>query len=244
MENRILLSIVFLCSVVLQGCKPEKAIEATVKFVVTHNLNGQTPTIDGALNYTNAAGNTFNLKTLKYYLSNVVLVSTDGSRKELKNYQFVNLTDAASQSFSFEKIPNGSYNKIEFYIGVDSLANSTGTHTGALDPANGMYWGWDFGYRFWLMEGIYQKTTSATSAFGYHIGTDMNLVKVSLPVILKVEGIEKVVTLSCNIDEFFKNPTAWDIKAEESNHSNPGQEAGAATLAKNMADMFSISKIE
>ncbi len=244
MKNRILSSFVLFAAIAWQGCKPEKNIEATVKFVLTYSINGQTPTIDGALSYTNAAGNIFNLKTLKYYLSNVVLVNTDGSRKELKNYQFINLSDASSQNFSFEKIPNGSFSKIEFYIGVDSLANSTGVHTGALDPANQMYWGWDFGYRFWLIEGIYQKTSSITSAFGYHIGTDTNLVKMSLLANFKIDGIERVITLNCNLDEFFKDPTVWDIKSEETNHSFPGQEAGAATLAKNMADMFSVGKIE
>lgn len=228
----------------LPACGPKKADNATVSFVLTHRVNGQAPVLDGPVTYTNAAGNLFNIKVLKYYLSNMTLVGSGTNRVELKNYQFVNLADAATQNFSFGKIPNDNYTHIEFFIGVDSLANSTGTHTGALDPANNMYWGWDFGYRFWLMDGVYEKSAGSTSGYGYHVGTNANLVKILLPATLLVQGEEIVVTLDCNIDEFFKGPNPWDIKAEETNHSFPGQETGAAKLAANMADMFTISKIE
>ena len=50
-------------------------------------------------------------------------------------------------------MPAGNYNSLSFLLGVDSMHNVSGAQTGALDPANDMFWTWNSGYVMAKMEG-------------------------------------------------------------------------------------------
>jgi NaMN:DMB phosphoribosyltransferase len=55
-------------------------------------------------------------------------------------------------------------------IGVDSTHNVSGAQTGALDPANGMFWSWNTGYIMAKMEGTSPQSTANDNSFIFHIG--------------------------------------------------------------------------
>jgi hypothetical protein len=95
----------------------------------------------GATNYVNATGETFNVELFKYYVSNVKLIKDDGTKYELPNtYFLIDANDTNSLKVNLANIPGGKYTGIEYLIGVDSTRNVSGSQTGALDPANGMFW--------------------------------------------------------------------------------------------------------
>src|SRR5687767_43546 len=85
--------------------------------------------------YTTFNGAKVSLTRMKYYISNIQLVRTDGIVwKEEKSYHLVELNEESSSRFriSLKGIPEGRYLKLSFSIGIDSLANHTGDQEGAL----------------------------------------------------------------------------------------------------------------
>lgn len=63
-----------------------------------------------------------------------------------------------------------SYDTIQFLIGTDSAANSSGAMAGDLDAMYGMYWAWQSGYINVKIEGSSSVCKTRKSLFQYHLG--------------------------------------------------------------------------
>ncbi|MEN5379233.1 MbnP family protein [Sphingobacterium kitahiroshimense] len=138
--------------------------------------------------YKNAKGESFRIKLLQYFISNIKLYKADGSSYTVPqddSYFLVNAADRTTR-FTKVKVPEGNYEKVEFVIGVDSLRNTMPVEkrTGVLSfnpeeghEGGGMYWGWNSGYIFFKMEGYcdlisdnQQGDPTGNKQFKYHIG--------------------------------------------------------------------------
>lgn len=174
--------IVFAGTFIMSSCKKDTdpAYNNTVKGNLTVEFDNIAGSSDLQLNtgsYTNAAGETFKVTKLKYYVSNFVLTNTDGTVYTVPQdscYFLVDESDATTHE-PLLKVPEGEYKTLSFTIGVDSLRNTMdiSKRTGALDPAGAaadMYWGWNSGYIFFKMEGTSPAVTMAGNVFQYHIG--------------------------------------------------------------------------
>jgi hypothetical protein len=115
-------------------------------------------------------GDTLNFTMFRYYISNIMLHGTDGTLyMEPESYHIVDLNHMImSNEITLTDVPTGSYSGITFTIGVDSLRNVSGAQTGALDPANQMFWNWNSGYIFVKAEGA--TSSDVNSNFTYHLG--------------------------------------------------------------------------
>ncbi|AFM04173.1 hypothetical protein Fleli_1774 [Bernardetia litoralis DSM 6794] len=134
--------------------------------------------------YTNAAGETFKVDMLQYYISNIVLKSEDGTEfvvPQDDSYFLVKEEDVETQHIQIPNVPEGNYNEVTFTVGVDSLRNTkpVSERTGVLDigvegAGKEMYWSWNSGYIFFKMEGtstaIEATETNPNGNFYYHIG--------------------------------------------------------------------------
>lgn len=127
--------------------------------------------------YTNAAGESYKVTTLRYYISNIKLKRSDGTIYEdeisadgSKGYYLVDEADGPSQHIELEKVPVGDYTEITFTIGVDANQVTEGAQTGVLDPAKGMFWSWNSGYIFMMMEGISSSSEVEGNVITYHVG--------------------------------------------------------------------------
>lgn len=119
--------------------------------------------------YTTAANEKLKFTTIKYYISNIMLEKADGTFwAEAESYHLLDATIAASQSKTLINVPTGDYKSIRFTVGVDSARNTSGAQTGALDPANTMFWSWNSGYIFIKLEGTSAQSPSGN--FKYHVG--------------------------------------------------------------------------
>lgn len=159
---------------------PNKKGMVEIKF---DNIAGQDDFTLGE-NYTNAAGETFKVDMLQYYISNIVLKSESGSEyvvPQEESYFLIKEHDAATQKIQLSNIPEGNYNEVTFTIGVDSLRNTKdpSERTGVLDigvegAGKEMYWSWNSGYIFFKMEGtstaIEPTENNPNGKFYYHIG--------------------------------------------------------------------------
>lgn len=261
MKFNILKSIVLILVLSFTACKKDEAVteenlpktpEPTTPTNQFGTISIDFDNVIGANNlvlntgsYINAAGDTFNVSKFIYYISNIKLIKTDGSKYTDKNsYYLINEAVSSSQSLSLDSIPVGDYNAIEFVIGVDSTRNVSGAQTGALDPSNDMFWTWNSGYIFLKLEGTSPSATSNDLTF--HIGgfkspnnTIRNISR-SFPINLSVKGtaISKV-KMKTDVLEMFTSPQ--NIAFSTFNFTMGGPTS--VTVANNYVDMITVKEI-
>jgi len=131
--------------------------------------------------YTNAAGESYSISLLQYFISNIRLKKADGTEYIVPQDSSYFLIKEGNKDFSeaLVNVPEGDYAMLTFTVGVDSLRSTMdiSKRTGVLDPSggmdDGMYWGWNSGYIFFKMEGLSDAAPADPSGqhkFRYHIG--------------------------------------------------------------------------
>jgi len=241
---------IFLLVTALAGCQHEIENIPVVEYPLKlsfHNLAGADPLV---LNtpYTNPFGEPVTITKFKYYISNISLVNVAGYETKLPNTYFL-VDQETPSSTSFNVTTNDSeYKAIRFYIGVDSTRNVSGVQTGALDPANGMFWTWNTGYIMAKMEATSPVSTAPLQAVTYHIGgfkTGENVLRqitLNLPedVVLKTSATSEII-INADAMAWFKG--VHDIKiATDPSCQDPGPLA--MNIADNYARMFSVKAVK
>lgn len=187
------------------SCKKESSqIDSTVKGELTlkfdHIVGGKKLQLN--TEYKNAADETFTISTVKYYVSNIIATNSEGLVYTVPQDDSYFLIEAKDGVVGQAKVnvPEGDYTKVSFILGVDSLRSASGIdkRTGVLDPANGMYWLWNSGYIFFMMEGDSEHSTEKDKKYRYHIGgfggyetATINNIK-TIEIDLTAGGIAKV----------------------------------------------------
>jgi hypothetical protein len=146
---------------------PEMIGTAEVKFDHVWGPSAAPFALNTALTHP-ATGEEITFTKLRYYISNVRFHKTNGETYIQPESYYIVDASSPEAHISIADIPAGSYTGISYYLGVDSTRNVSGAQTGALDPAEGMFWSWNSGYIFVKAEG--QSPASPTSGFVYHIG--------------------------------------------------------------------------
>lgn len=135
----------------------------------------------GITEFTNAAGETYTIDLLQYYISNISVEKADGTVyvvPQEESYFLIKEQDRTTRHARV-MVPEGDYVKLNFMVGVDSARNtmSIDDRGGVLDPSgdgeHGMYWSWNSGYIFFKFEG--KSPNAALDAtnqhkFRFHIG--------------------------------------------------------------------------
>jgi hypothetical protein len=236
---------------IFAGCKKDDPDPDPVFGDVTFKFDNMVGTQDlsiGSGNYTNAHGDAFNVTTFNYYVTNVKLKHADGTYfTEPNSYHLVKETDAASTTFKLSEVPEGEYTEVQFMLGVDSTRNVSGAQTGALDPANGMFWSWNSGYIMAKVEGTSPQSTQTTDDIIFHVGgfsganSVLKTIKLPLSTRAKVTAdIDPTITLKADVLAWFSSPNVIDFSMMNVIHM-PGTEA--KSLADNYANMFSVKSV-
>src|SRR6476661_277130 len=114
-----------LCSAMLSFRSDEPTGKLTINFI--HTANGKKFVLADST-YSNAAGETYSVTKLRYYVSNFVL--SGNVFRETDNYQLIDLSK--STSFTIP-VKAGDYHRFGFLLGVDSVRNYSGAQAGVLD---------------------------------------------------------------------------------------------------------------
>ncbi len=204
------ISLLIFCACVLLSCeKNKKAVipegaDITIHF--TNKVAGQAIE-NGKYAYTNAAGNIYSISLLKYYISHVVLITSDQTEVKLNNYDLIDAFDPANFSNIVAKsLPNATYTSIRFSLGVDSLSNHSGAQDGDLDPVYNMIWNWNTGYIFFKHEGKFINNLGDTTDLQYHLGTDLAYTVISVPIQLTVDGTAKTLNMAFDVNKMYNAP--------------------------------------
>jgi hypothetical protein len=230
--------------------KAEGQAGGKVVFRLVHTMQGE-PLVLQTKTYENAAGNRFVLDRFKYYLSNIKFRNTRSGTfyLEPESYHLVGVENGQHiYEISIDGVKPGTYNEVEFAIGVDNAKNTSTDRVGALDPANQMVWNWDTGYKFISVTGKLLSDGEATpEGLVIHVGFDENyrivrktLPQLKLPNLEVAEGKTTVVEIDVEVDHLFNQPNAIDFT------QNPVIMAGepAQQLADNYQEMFTVKSIQ
>ncbi|MBL0182144.1 MAG: hypothetical protein IPP96_07570 [Chitinophagaceae bacterium] len=176
------LSIAVLSTILLSSCKKDSTPEydPNVKADLSVEFDNIAGTADLQLNtgnYTNAAGESFKVTKLKYYVSNFKLTNANGTVYTVPqndSYFLIDESDPATHEAELS-VPEGEYTSVSFVLGVDSLRNTmdVSQRTGVLDvsgAAADMYWSWNSGYIFFKMDGTSPSIPAMGGVFQYHVG--------------------------------------------------------------------------
>ncbi|MFN5422697.1 MAG: MbnP family protein [bacterium] len=257
MKHVTIFSVIFLF--IFSSCKKDNTVSynSSVKAPISiefDNIVGSADLLLDNQTYTNANNEQFSISMFKYFISNIVLTKTDGSKYPVPQDSSYFLIDESNTSSLSPRVnvPEGEYTSLEFVLGVDSLRNTMdiSRRTGVLDPtgtASGMYWSWNSGYIFFKMEGSSPASTQVDNVFHYHIGlfggystpTLNNLKKVTIN--LSSRGVAKVksgkvanVHLLVDAMKMFNGSTNISIATNAVVMASPF----SAQVANNYANMF------
>lgn len=214
-------------------------------------------------NYTNAAGEQFNLDIFQYYISNITLKNEDGTTYTVpqdESYFLVKEEDAKSQIITLKSVPEGNYNSVTFTIGVDSLRNTSdiSKRIGVLDIGKSdmaMYWSWNSGYIFVKAEGVSPQVATGPDGqrrFRYHIGgfggyssRTINNIKtktISLgndKATVRKDKIIPEIYLTANVLKMFEGTTNISLAANPTVMFAPF----STNVAANYLNMFAYSRV-
>ncbi len=209
-----------------------------------HYVDDQFLKLD-SIEYKNALGQTYTITKFKYYISNICLTKANGKKYVNKDYFLINEDEAASKQIILKDIPEGNYTKLSFVIGVDSARNCSGAQSGALDPANAMFWAWNTGYIFLKLEGKAAASTAPGKILEYHIGgykePNYCIRKIFFPFsefIFIEKGKMAILNMKVNAAEILKEPTDIDF----SKMPSVVDSKNSTIIADNYSDVFSIQK--
>ena len=219
----------------------------TVKITFNNKVKNYKITLHDSV-YTNPFGEKYTITKLRYYISDISLISDGKVFSEKNSYHLIDESDQESKSFSLT-IAEGNYSSLKFLLGVDSLHNVSGAQIGALDPAKDMFWTWNTGYVMAKLEGNSPSSTLVNNKYEYHIGGFAGKYNVLKNIELNFSqnkpmhfaaGKKTEIIINADINTWWQNPN--DIKiAGHANITSPGKLA--LMISDNYAKMFHIEKI-
>lgn len=219
----------------------------TLKITFQNTVKGSSLALNSAV-YTNLFSEQYTVTKFKYYISHVSISGKASLAHENNSYHLIDEKLTSSRSFSFT-CKQGTYETLDFMIGVDSLHNVSGAQTGALDPMNDMFWTWNTGYVMAKMEGNSPQSTIVNNKVEYHIGgfsgvnSVLKMIRLSLSSIKPLlihNGRTSEIFIDADLDKWWQSPNDLRI-ANTPACTGPG--SLARMIADNYSKMFTIKNV-
>ena len=157
----------------LTSCGDDEIKSVAPQFVFQHNVNGS-ELQRGVMNYTNQAGNVYEVDELQYFISEITLTKTDGQLVKITSDSAIHYVDLDIPSTlkwnPKDMIPPGEYKSITFVFGINEAKNKTGLFVNP--PERDMFWPelMGGGYHFMKMNGKWLATGDTINPFNFHLG--------------------------------------------------------------------------
>lgn len=253
--NRAFFLFSFVGMLVFSSCKKDETTPlptptTSIQLSFSNVVGTQPLTLGTTYQYVNANGDSFCCTLYKYYISNIKFTDNNNNTwSEPESYHLVSTSNPSSLSFTVNGIPAATYTSMSFMIGVDSARNVSGAQTGALDPANDMFWTWNTGYIMAKFEGKSPVSTLPAHSLQFHIGgyegstATQHIVSPSFgsSTAIVTTSATPVIHIKSDVLEWFQSPSRINF-AVDCGINSPG--ASAVMIANNYADMFTVTGID
>jgi hypothetical protein len=243
-SSMLILSLVFIAS----SCKEDPPAPSSGTLKVQFNLFNGADAMEWDETISVATVNEYRMEFFKFYLSNIYAVKTNGDKVMLKDVLIANGAISDGMTFLFE-LPNGSYDKLEIGVGLDSLLNASDpvqfANEHALSAAQAMYWSWAAKYRFVRIDGRANENGSIGGAddllLAYHPGADEFYRKIELVNPFTISGDQTSnFNIKLDVAAFFNGPGGViDIPTEPQTHTEPSDYHIAVKFTDNFVAAFS-----
>ena len=108
---------------------------------------------------------------LKFYFTDFQVKSIKGEINTIDHSNYlIDIFQPETLEILLSTVSFSNGDELSFNLGVSSEMNTTGAHSGALDPSNGMFWSWQSGYINFKIEGISPSSKTRQNKFQFHIG--------------------------------------------------------------------------
>lgn len=230
------------------GCKdpePETPVEAKNTLVdihFNHYLDGIPVEMD-TMKYINANGDTFSMRTIKYFITRMTFHRDGKSDVVLSDMHYVEKAIPETEDYTFEsKIPSGTYSGVSFtygFVNEDNISLMFG-----IPPENQMFWPENMGggYHYQKLEGQYIDN-GIRKFFNFHSGS-LDKVDYSINVMLQNSGFTVAnnqvdIELEMEILNWFKDPVTWDFAYFGA--AIMGNHEAQETIQKNAVNVFTAT---
>ncbi|OHX64913.1 MbnP family protein [Flammeovirga pacifica] len=233
--------------------------QITIKLNLLHELLGNTIPLNYQTPYQNALNQTYFFDDFRMYISNITLRDTTGTHyyKVPESYHLVEMIDNPDTAIVIKDLPNSYYTEINFSVGVDNNANYSTDQIGDLDPANGMAWDWNTGYKFLYLKGERILADSTRRGLVYHIGSDANYrtIRFTNKEISLDRNNNLTINLDVHVDYIFGNknlpeqtnpdvgPVNYYIDLNDDSSNDTMYGPNTQKIADNYAQMFEWKEI-
>lgn len=251
----------------ISSCKDDKddIEEPAGKIVLNffHYCDGAPLVVDSAC-YTNEAGNIYEVNEIQYFISDVTLHKSDGSKlmltKEIDIYYVDTDIPGTHKWQVYDPIPVGTYTGISFTFGINKEKNNSFMYVNP--PEVNMVWP-EFlggGYHYMKLNGKYSDPPYMRP-FNFHLGIGQiyppnshnydsiiafvqNYFDVVLPNsgFTITEGQTLNIDLIMQIEEWFRDPNIWDHNVY-GNYTMENQDAMQA-IKENGHNVFKVGTIK
>lgn len=207
---------------IISSCKKDEVTSVSPQFVFKHNVDG-IALLRGVMNYTNLAGNQYQVDELQYFISEITLQKADGQLIKItsdSSIHYIDLDVPASLAWNPEvMVPAGDYTGISFVFGINEAKNKSGLFVNP--PERDMFWPEMMGGGFHCMKmnGKWKATGELIQPFNFHIGIGMNMAgtefyqnhfTLTLPLNMQINETYSKIDITMNIEKWFAAPNLWD----------------------------------
>lgn len=243
MKKILLIGLVLLGFSACNEDEPEEVQNGTVQIEIIPKVNGEVLTMNES--YQDNLGRDYWFTTLKFYLSNIAIVSNSGAQTQVSDVAIFdyepNRVGGPIQVTVPFGVNVGSYAAVMFETGVSPDLNALDVTTFPSDHPmsvnNNMFWSWNTNYIFTKAEGYVES--DSTLAWFIHTGTD----EVYQPVVtlnksfLVSSGQNTTVQVVLNLDELLIAPNQLDLATDGQSHTTDNLELAKA-YQENLANAF------
>ena len=249
---KVLVCISLCLALVVTGCQKDiendnsSSVVPSYKLKISFRHKVANEALQIGKTFLNPFNESYTPTAFKYYISNISLqYNDDAAIKPAGLYHLVNEAEENSKSFIID-LPKSRFNKFTFLIGVDEERNTSGTQSGDLDPAKGMFWTWNSGYIMAKLEANSPASTAPANKVELHAGgfkgveSVLRFVTFTLDaannINIKQNGTSELV-LEADVNAWFKG--VHDLKISDYPVStSPG--TLSTRFADNYARMFNL----
>jgi hypothetical protein len=271
LKSVITITLISLFIVFIVSCKKDNPITeepnpefGKVSFTFSHKVEGQPLAVDTFL-YTNAAGNSYLISNIQYFISDISLHEAGGAFYTIAQDNGIHYIDSdvpSSQTWSVtDNIPTGDYQSISFTFGINETKNQSNMYVNP--PESNMFWpeALGGGYHYMKLNGEWIDTIGSPRLFNFHLGIGQiyaggviiidsitgfvqNYFTVTLPASsFKLEKDQtKTIKIVMNIESWFETPHIWDF--DYWGGSIMQNQDAMQTIKENGVDVFTIDTIQ